>query len=688
MSNIKAPGARGTPKVGGAGDVEKTAKVSNTTVVKTSQTKQTDGVDKAVARQSAGPTTQVWHQGIAPDTGKSQDYGHGRMVFSGSIHGVQTDVSYPKANSIPDIEFDPAAPVDQELAKISAQMQALYDPSSIPADAPPEVAKFRDFDIRKMIAENLEAAGFTSAFDTEVVINGRSVNMAKAAPESLTPDELTIGLKEILKTHVFTNVRSDVAAFYGINVTPGSTANVTGTAALKKLESVLIKAVELADKYGYGPPMPAKGTKEREQYLDAVTAFAVKNLFHGENLVAKHIAQGYDVQQRNPDLNETLSHDIVDRSTFAGLIALDEKAMEVDWTRAWALSEIKTRSPETYAQLVPSGAEPDEAAKQVSAEAVKNVILAKSAEGLDFTFNPNSGEPRYLLFMYSWGDSRSESDTDMDPHRAVNHHDGDITKATLNPQQKRQNGIEHHAGTEHEGVRHEAGLGYQREGQLPFEQTIRKISADGAFKTAFWRVNAFKDIVFQRILQEAGIVTPEQLQKIANPDRYLKLDAAYQALQGANSGADQALRQLHDAGKAIPAVAKAIGQIETLSLNTAAEVSANVRKATAKMQPADAALVWQALQAKAIQQAPRTVETAQQFMPIATEAAEAVRTLGVTPSVKLSSLTTQKAVEYRSALEVLPEAANDARTKEGDASLAAVYEVWNNLLRGGFAREA
>jgi hypothetical protein len=646
-----------------------------------------------IEKPKGGPKIETWQQGIPSMEGLSADYGHGRMEYSGAIHGVDVSVSYPKANSIPSIEFDPNGNIDEQVKLISAQMQALYDPASIPDDTPPAVAKFKDVDVRAMIRKNLDAARITGPFDRDVKIGNRTVNLATAKPGSLTPDELTVGLQEILKDYTFKNVRADVAAFYGVKVSPGSTGSVSGTAALKKLQAVLGEAVELADKYGWGPPMPPAGTERREQYLKAVEAFAIKNLFHGENLVAKHVAQGYDMQ-KNPDLNENLGHDIIDRSTFAGLIALDENSMASEWKRAWALEEIQKQDPATYQRLVPGGEAPNEAVKKVSAQAVTDAILAKAqGDSMGYTFNPNAGEPRYLLFMYHWGDQRNEADSDMDPHRAVTHHDGDITKKTLNLEQKRQNGIEHHAGTEHEGVRHEAGLGYERGEQMPFEQTIRKIWADGAFRQPFWRQSAYGDIVLQRIMQEAGIITPEQLQHIENPEQYLALDGAYQTLQGANSGADAALGQLKSKLEGVDVAL--LGRIDGLSNDPARKPSAkalnalieDTASAATTLSPDQAAALWQYLQAKAIQQSARSVESIELFMPVAAKAAAAVTSLGVPGPARLSTLTTERAVELRRSLEELPQAAKDARAA-GDSSLGAVYDAWNDFVTAGFPRVA
>lgn len=611
-----------------------------------------------VAGQKAArsePTIAPHQTGIPHKVGSSEDYGHGFHELTMVKHGHERTVRYPKANSIPEVKLDVEKPLEGQLRSISDQMVALIGPAT------------------ELINKNLKANRITSPFDVEVKVDGKSVNLAKAEPGSLTPDFVNKVLYEVVKQRTFKNVRADIAAFYGVSAPVGTTVNVTGAKALAKLEAVVSRAVELSEQ-GFGPPLP-KEPARRAEYLEALKAFAMKNLFHGENLTTKHQVQGFDVLERNPDLNETLSHDIVDRTSIQAVLQIDPKALDPKWARAWVLEEIQNQAPAAYAKLAGT-LTPNEAADKVDAQTVAE-LCKKHPE---WNVNPNAGEARYLLPMYHWGDERNDADSMMHWHRAANHHDGDLEKSTQNIQQKRQNGVEHHAGTEHVGVRHEAGLGY--DGELPFERTIKKIWADSAFKHTFWRTGAMKDIVFQRVLQESGMITPEDLQKSVNPDRYLKLDEAYQSLQMANVGADKGLRTL---ATKVPAPLKA--QLDAATAATAGGLFDTVAKAAAKAKPEEAAAMWQYLQATMLQRSSASVDTVKAFMPVADKARAAFSALGVPGAVTLSSMDAQTALAHRTALNELRDAAQEARTG-GDSGLAAIYEMWNDIARSGFASQA
>lgn len=658
--------------------VVKTEAPKAAAAVVTVETKPVAGGAKIEGSEFAGiiaapknehPQIASWQQGVCPP-GDKADYGFGFQQLKATIHGHELTLQYPKANDVPEIAFDPAATLESQLPIISKQMQALYESPKV----------------NEMVTQALKKARISSPFDMDVVVDGKTINLTKAAPHSLTPDTLNKALVEIVKNRTFTNVRADVAAFYGVKAPPGSTVNVTGAKALETIKKVLAESVALAEK-GFGPKLPTDPVR-RKEYLEAVEIFAVKNLFHGENLVSKHVVQGFDVMNKNPDLNETLSHDIIDRASIAAVLTIDHDALKPLWARAWVLEEVQRQSPETYKRLVPGGEAPNEAAAKVDPEALAKEVAANP----EWSVNPNAGEPRYLLFMYHWGDERTDADTLMNWHRAVDHHDGDLERGTLNLQQKRQNGVEHHAGTEHTGVRHEAGLGYDSN-DLPFGRTIEKIWHDGAFKLPFWRVSAMKDIVFQRILQERGIITPEQIQVTTNPEKYLQLDESYQALQGGNSGADRALRRIAPHlgfAKGLVAEIDALSSApQSLAASTKAigDVFTKVKAAAAKAPTAEDGLrLLQYFQARGLQQAPRTVESVKAFMPFVDQARAEVAKSGLPkqqlPAI-LSGLTTDEAVQHRTRLEGLREAAAEVR-QGGDAGVAAIYEVWNDLLRDGF----
>lgn len=611
-------------------------------------------------KKSAGehPDIKPWQSGIPHRTGASEDYGHGVHELTMEKHGHVQTFRYGKANSIPEVTLDIEKSIDSQVADISRQMVALME-GPVP----------------KQIDAMMKKNRIKSPFDVDVVVDGQTVNLAKAKPGSLTPDFVNKALFEVVKQHTFKNVRADIAAFYGVNTPVGTTVNVTGAKALEKLEGVVTRAIELADK-GFGPPLP-KDPVRREEYIQSLRTFAMKNLFHGENLTTKHQVQGYDVLERNPDLNETLSHDLVDRSSIQAVLQIDPNALQPLWTRAWVLEEIQQQNPAEYKKLA-GNASPDDAAKTVD---VKKLVEAVKAHP-EWTVNPNAGEARYLLPMYHWGDERNDADSMMHWHRAANHHDGDLEKGTLNVEQKRQNGVEHHAGTEHVGVRHEAGRGYDQ--QLPFERTIRKIWADSAFKHPFWRTAAMKDIVFQRVLQERGIITPEDLSVTPNAARYEKLDGAYQALQMANVGADKALRTL---GPKIEFAAKLRAEIDAATMETAGTLPDKVASAAAKATPEQQAALWQYLQAKMIQQSSISTNATSAFMPVASIARDRAGQLGVELPAKLSPMKTAEALEHRAALNELKDAAAEAR-KGGDSALAAVYEMWNDIVSAGFPSQA
>lgn len=613
-------------------------------------------------KKQAGETAEIkpWQTGIPHRTGKDEDYGHGFDVLTMNKHGHDLTFRYGKANSVPEVKIDIEKPLD------GAQLMDISD----------QMVKLMEGPVTKQIDAMMKKNRIKSPFDVDVQVDGQTVNLAKAKPGSMTPDFVNKALFEVVKQHTFTAVRADIAAFYGVQTPMGTTVNVTGSRALAKLEQVMARAVELSDQ-GFGPPLP-KDPVRREEYLVALKNFAMKNLFHGENLTTKHLVQGFDVKERNPDLNETLSHDIVDRSSIQAVLQIDPKALEPLWSRAWVLEEIQQQSPAEYEKLAGS-ASPNEAAKKVDPKKLAELCKAHP----EWTVNPNAGEARYLLPMYHWGDERNDADSMMHWHRAANHHDGDLEKGSMLIEQKRQNGVEHHAGTEHEGVRHEVGLGYDSK-EVPFERTIRKIWADSAFKHPFWRGAAMKDIVFQRVLQERGIITPEDLAASPNPERYLKLDHAYQSLQMANVGADKALRVLAD--KVSFAGPKLKAEIDGATLGTAGTLTDKVAAAAAKATPEQAGALWQYLQAKMIQQSSSSVNAASAFMPVASLAKDRASALGVELPVKLSPMNTAEVLELRGALNELKDAAHEARTG-GDTSLAAVYEMWNDIATSGFSSE-
>lgn len=641
------------PKVS-SGPVVQPAVVSKTTTVKGPAEVKSAYVGGV--KVSGEPTIQPWQTGIPHRTGNQEDYGHGFNELTMSKHGHEQTFRYPKANSIPEVKADIEVPLEAQIADISGQMVALMNGP-----------------VTALIEKNLKANRITSPFDVDVQVDGKTVNLAKAEPGSLTPDFVNQVLTEVVKQRTFKNVRADVAAFYGVNTPVGTTINVTGAKALAKLEAVVARAVELSDQ-GFGPPLP-KDPARREEYLGALKSFAMKNLFHGENLTTKHMVQGFDVLERNPDLNETLSHDLIDRSSIQAVLQIDPNALEPKWARAWVLEEIQTQAPAEYQKLA-GKLSPNEAVLKLDAKTVSELCKQHP----EWTVNPNAGEARYLLPMYHWGDERNDADSMMHWHRAANHHDGDLEKGTLNVEQKRQNGVEHHAGTEHEGVRHEVGMGY--DSKLPFERTIRKIWADSAFKHPFWRTSAMKDIVFQRVLQERGIITPEDLQKSPNPERYLKLDEAYQSMQMANVGADKALRTL---ASKVDGPLKA--QIDAATTSNASGLFDTVSKAAQKAAPEQAAAMWQYLQATMLQLSSSSSQTVKAFMPVADQARAAFDALGVKGAVTLSTMNTETATHHRAALDELKDAAQEARTG-GDSSLAAVYEMWNDIAGAGFPSQS
>jgi hypothetical protein len=597
--------------------------------------------------------------GVPPRIGNSQDYGFGVEKFTKG----GKEMVYPRANDLPPISFDPSEPVEPQIASISAQMKAL-----VPA-------------VETLIDKNLSKARITSPFDVDVRLNdGQTINLAKAAPGSLSPDTVNQALEMILKQHTFQNVRADVAAFYGVSAPPGTTVNVTGAKALAKMEEVAERAVDLA-KRGLGPPIPT-GPGREEEYVQAVKAFLIRNLFHGENLTTKHIAQGFDVQQRNPDLNEALSHDVIDRVSIQAVLQIDSKALDPVWARAWVLEEIQQQAPTEYARLVPNQTDRSPEAMAAVVDAPTLTALVKAHP--EWTLNPNAGEPRYALSMYHWGDERSDADGMMAWHRAVNHHDGDLAAGSVDLQQKKMNGIEHHAGPEHLGVRHEASRPY--DGALPFENSIRKIYADPAFRDPFWRQSAMQGIVMQRVLQERGLITPEMVQQQVNPERNLALDHAYQTLQSLNTQADRALRtlgpQLSSQGE-VPELKK---KIDTLTNVEAAR--ATVRSRLPGLwegvrdipNPEVRSKMVQYFEAKMLQLAPRSEESVALLMPYAELARQELETLKQKP---LTSLTQAEVTALRTTLSELPDAANEAKVG-GDSSLAAVYRVWNDAVTAGF----
>lgn len=609
-------------------------------------------------RLETAPTYQSWQQGMPPSTGRKADYGFGTYELRMVKHGQEVVLSYPKSNGIPEIEVDVQRPFSEQVDAVSKQMVALQNGPAL-----------------ELVEKYIKSTRLRPTFDVDVQVNGQTINLAKAKPDSLTPDTVNAALVEIVKQKTFKNVRADVAAFYGVKAAPGTTTSVSGERALQKLLEVLERAIELSDK-GFGPPLP-KGKKRRQEYIDAVKAFAVRNLFHGENLTIKHQVQGFDVFEKNPELNETLGHDIIDRMSIQAVLQLDAHAFEPLWARAWVLEEVQNQAPTEYAKLA-GALSPEEAASKVDPDRLAELCRAHA----EWTLNANAGEPRYVLAMYHWGDQRSDADKMMNWHRIVNHHDGDLAAGSLLIEQKNQNGIEHHAGTEHEGVRHEVSMGYDLK-DVPFGRTILKIGSDSAFK-GLWSQWALKKIVFQRLLQERGIITPEQLAHSPNRELYLKLDAAYQSLQSINVAADRALRSL--APKVAPPIQTAIDAIANNSkpqLPVVQTIWRSVQRSIEGVSAEEAASTLQYFEAKMLQLAVRSPETVAAFVPLAQQAHAAVAALGGSPAVKLPSPDLEEMQRQREQLEALPAAAKEARAGH-DTSLAVVYDAWNDAVTAGF----
>ena len=143
-------------------------------------------------------------------TGKDEDYGHGFDELKMEKHGHEHTFRYGKANSIPEVKLDVTKPLDGQLASISQQMVDLMNGP-----------------VTKQIDAQLKKNRIVSPFDVDVQVDGKTVNLAKAKPGSLTPDFVNTALFEVVKQHTFKNVRADIAAYYGVHAPVGTTVNVT-----------------------------------------------------------------------------------------------------------------------------------------------------------------------------------------------------------------------------------------------------------------------------------------------------------------------------------------------------------------------------------------------------------------------------------------------------------------------------
>lgn len=559
------------------------------------------------------------------------------------------------------------------------------------------VPRLADFAIDGL--SHLEKAGAKPIYDSEVTItrkNGTtaSINLMKAKNDSVPVDDFYLALEEILKKQVFP-LDEDHAAALGLALPAGvDHVDLVGSVVLDKIDATIAEAVRLSEKVPpEAAPIPSDSPGIREHFLTMLKRFAIQAVFHSRDLTTVHTAMGHN-PKKEKQLNETLRHDLVEPAPLKDLVWQLERRPHEPWMEAWVRAEVQAQAPHLLEGLPP---EP---------RALYELVKAHD----ELTFNCSALNPRNLVAMFRWGDSREDCNMLMDPHRLSPHHNGS-SKTDVDFQQRAINFLSHHMPREHMGVRHEQRGEWDSKG--PGGDVVPFGKLEGAFQTdtAISGSTVLQQIArdgarFFRAAEDKGYTVPWQKLSVPGTAEFVQLDSAYQTLQANNAVADDlyatkrsaAESGLHRASVALSVHArKLLDGLEGLTASSPPAKLAVLEASFAELfarpcSGTDHELVVAlglAAVARLTQLSPLTVETTRRFVPFAESIEDALYRFDpkVAPQDGRLFIGAETAQLLRGKLDALPQASSEARANH-DASTALVYADWHALVQGGFESKA
>lgn len=557
------------------------------------------------------------------------------------------------------------------------------------------VPKLADFALDGL--SKLEKSGHTPIYDRDVEITRPDgtkarINLMRASNDSVPVDDFYLALEEILRAQVFPLDREHAEAL-GLAFPGGADhVNLLGTVVLQAIDTTIAEAVRLAEKVPpEAAPIPDDNPKLRAHFLTMLKRFAIQAVFHSRDLTTVHVAMGHD-PKKEKQLDETLRHDLVEPAPLKDLVWQLERRPHEPWMEAWVRAEVQAQAPELL-KSVPEG----------DARALFEVV--KANDGL--TFNCSALNPRNLVAMFRWGDSREDCNVLIDPHRLSPHHNGS-SKTDVDFQQRAINFLSHHMPREHMGVRHEQRGEWDTKGPggevVPFGKLELAFETDRAISgSTVLQAIAREGARFFRAAEEKGFTVPWQKLKVPNGAEFVQLDHAYQTLQANNRAADDLYatqRARAEAGiervgpaaalraEAVLAALDGLGPSATAKAveSLEASVAELLTGANGPQERELAGAVALAAVAKLTQLSPSSVAATDRFVPVAEAIEDALYAFEpkLAPEDGRLFIGAEVAHDLRARLEELPAAAK-AATAEKDASTALVYQSWNALLTGGFA---
>ncbi len=542
-------------------------------------------------------------------------------------------------------------------------------------------------------------SGSVPIYDRDVVIRRRdgttaSINLMKAANDSVPVDDFYLALEEILRAQVFPLDEAHATAL-GLAFPKGvDHVDLLGSTVLDVIDKTIAQAVLLSEKVPpEAAPIPTDSRAMRENFLAMLKRFAIQAVFHSRDLTTVHTAMGHD-PKKEKQLDETLQHDLVEPAPLKDLVWQLERRPHDPWMDAWVRAEVQRQAPELLEQLASD--EP---------RALYELVKAHD----ELTFNCSALNPHNLVAMFRWGDSREDCNVLIDPHRLSPHHNGS-SKSDVDFQQRAINFLSHHMPREHMGVRHEQRGEWDSKGPkgelVPFGKLEAAFVTDHAISGSTVLQQIARDGArFFRAAEEKGFTVPWQKLKVPNTVEFVQLDNAYQTLQANNRVADDvwaAQRAVATAalGRAPISLSVQAGAVlkvlDGLDASASSQTLASLEAAIAELLARSAesgrelaTAVALAAVARLTQLSPSTLETVDRFVPVAESVEDALYRFDpkLAPPDGRLFIGAETAHALRERLEQLPRAAREARDAN-DASTALVYENWSAILSGGFASVA
>ncbi|MBX7097006.1 MAG: hypothetical protein K1X89_04765 [Myxococcaceae bacterium] len=548
----------------------------------------------------------------------------------------------------------------------------------------------------------LQRAGERPIYDRPVNITRAdgttaSINLMKAANDSIDVDDFYLALEEVLRTENF-SLSPTHASWLGLEAAKGATTvPVSGATILSAIDATIAEAVRLSEKSPpEAAPIPSDSPAMRENFLKMLKRFAIQAVFHSRDLTTVHVAMGHD-PKKEKQLNETLKHDLVEWAPLKDLVWQLERRPHDPWMDQWLRSEVAQRLPSLVADLP---------ADRLLTKDETRWLYAR-VKASDLTFNCSALNPHNLTAMFRWGDAREDCNVLIDPHRLSPHHNGS-SQNDVDFQQRAINFLSHHMPREHMGVRHEQRGEWDTKAAdgtvVPFGKLEAAFATDPAIRQSTLLQQIARDGAhFFRAAEEAGFTVPWQKMKVPGTTEFVQLDAAYQTLQSNNTMADDlVVSHTKAAAAALPATTPGMAQKVTALLKemdalTPGSDPAHVERSFAALVGAGTraadhlavAEVGQALLARLTQLSPGSLKTVDTFVPAAERVEAKLYAFApeLAPTEGHLFLSHDTAHAMRARLDGLAQAAADSRAK-GDSSSAQVYADWQRLLEGGFTSVA